>query len=400
MADKRDYYEVLGLQKGASDNDIKKAFRKMAMKYHPDKNPGDKVAEEKFKEINEAYAVLSDPEKKEKYDRFGHAGVDPNSGFGGGAGGFGGFGGFEDIFDMFGGAFGGFGGGSRGRRNNGPRKGSDLQKAVTITFEEAAFGTKKEIRLNKYVKCKTCGGSGAAPGTSKKSCPKCGGTGEIRTAQRTPLGTFQSVSPCPDCNGTGEINETPCPDCGGSGKTRDNVTISVNIPAGVDNDSVIPIKGQGEPGVNGGPDGDLYIVINVEPHKIFERRGQDLWLEIPITFDQAALGDDIIVPTLEGKVSYKVPSGTQPDTIFRLKGKGIKSVRGNRKGDLYVKVNLEVPKSDFCDGGKGDRRMLSEEEQLPGFTERVLFLDRSIKNHKSTRVCIQKGYALFLLTEK
>ena len=343
MADKRDYYEVLGLQKGASDNDIKKAFRKMAMKYHPDKNPGDKVAEEKFKEINEAYAVLSDPEKKEKYDRFGYAGVDPNSGFGGGAGGFGGFGGFEDIFDMFGGAFGGFGGGSRGRRNNGPRKGSDLQKAVTITFEEAAFGTKKEIRLNKYVKCKTCGGSGAAPGTSKKSCPKCGGTGEIRTAQRTPLGTFQSVSPCPDCNGTGEINETPCPDCGGSGKTRDNVTISVNIPAGVDNDSVIPIKGQGEPGVNGGPDGDLYIVINVEPHKIFERRGQDLWLEIPITFDQAALGDDIIVPTLEGKVSYKVPSGTQPDTIFRLKGKGIKSVRGNRKGDLYVKVNLEVP---------------------------------------------------------
>ena len=343
MADKRDYYEVLGLQKGASDNDIKKAFRKMAMKYHPDKNPGDKVAEEKFKEINEAYAVLSDPEKKEKYDRVGHAGVDPNSGFGGGAGGFGGFGGFEDIFDMFGGAFGGFGGGSRGRRNNGPRKGSDLQKAVTITFEEAAFGTKKEIRLNKYVKCKTCGGSGAAPGTSKKSCPKCGGTGEIRTAQRTPLGTFQSVSPCPDCNGTGEINETPCPDCGGSGKTRDNVTISVNIPAGVDNDSVIPIKGQGEPGVNGGPDGDLYIVINVEPHKIFERRGQDLWLEIPITFDQAALGDDIIVPTLEGKVSYKVPSGTQPDTIFRLKGKGIKSVRGNRKGDLYVKVNLEVP---------------------------------------------------------
>ena len=343
MADKRDYYEVLGLQKGASDNDIKKAFRKIARKYHPDKNPGDKVAEEKFKEINEAYAVLSDPEKKEKYDRFGHAGVDPNSGVGGGAGGFGGFGGFEDIFDMFGGAFGGFGGGSRGRRNNGPRKGSDLQKAVTITFEEAAFGTKKEIRLNKYVKCKTCGGSGAAPGTSKKSCPKCGGTGEIRTAQRTPLGTFQSVSPCPDCNGPGEINETPCPDCGGSGKTRDNVTISVNIPAGVDNDSVIPIKGQGEPGVNGGPDGDLYIVINVEPHKIFERRGQDLWLEIPITFDQAALGDDIIVPTLEGKVSYKVPSGTQPDTIFRLKGKGIKSVRGNRKGDLYVKVNLEVP---------------------------------------------------------
>lgn len=344
MADKRDYYEVLGLKKGASDDEIKKAFRKMAMKYHPDKNPGDKTAEEHFKEVNEAYAVLSDPDKKSKYDRFGHAGVDPNAGFGGGgAGGFGGFGGFEDIFDMFGGAFGGFGGGgSRGRRN-GPRKGSDLQKAITIEFKEAAFGTKKQIRINKYVKCKTCGGTGAAPGTSKKQCPKCGGTGEVRTSQRTPLGTFQSVSPCPDCNGTGEINETPCKDCGGSGKVRENVTISVNIPAGVDNESVIPIKGQGEPGINGGPDGDLYIVINVKPHPIFERRGQDLWLEIPISFNQAALGDEIVVPTLEEKVSYKVPAGTQPGTVFRLKGKGIKSVRSSRKGDLYVKVTLEVP---------------------------------------------------------
>ena len=348
MADKRDYYEVLGLKKGASEDEIKKAFRKMAMKYHPDKNPGDKEAEEMFKEINEAYAVLSDPEKKDKYDRFGHAGVDPNAGFGGGAGGFGGFGGFEDIFDMFGGAFGGgfggFGGGSRGRKN-GPRKGSDLQKSITIDFKEAAFGTKKEIRINKYVKCKTCGGTGAEPGTSKKTCPKCGGSGEVRTAQRTPLGTFQSVSPCPDCNGTGEINESPCKDCGGTGKVRDNVTIVVNIPAGVDNDSVIPIKGQGEPGINGGPDGDLYIVINVKPHKLFERRGQDLWLEIPITFDQAALGDDIVVPTLEEKVSYKVPAGTQPGTVFRLRGKGIANLRTGVRGDQYVTVKVEIPKT-------------------------------------------------------
>ena len=225
-----------------------------------------------------------------------------------------------------------FGGGGRNNsRRNGPRKGSDLQKAITIEFEEAAFGCKKQIRISKLVKCKTCGGSGAAPGTSKKTCPKCGGTGEIRTSQRTPLGTFQSVSPCPDCNGTGEINETPCKDCGGSGRVKDNVTISVTIPAGVDNESVIPIKGQGEPGINGGPDGDLYIVINVKPHKLFERRGQDLWLEIPITFDQAALGDDIVVPTLEEKVSYKVPAGTQPGTVFRLKGKGIKSVRSSKK---------------------------------------------------------------------
>ena len=343
MADKRDYYEVLGLQKGASDDEIKKAFRKLAMKYHPDKNPGDKDAEDKFKEINEAYAVLSDPEQKQKYDQFGHAGVDPNSFAGGG---FGGFGGFEDIFDMFSGAFGGggFGGAFGGqRRSNGPRKGNDIQKAMTIDFTEAAFGCKKQIKLTKNVRCKTCGGTGAAPGTSKKTCPNCGGTGEIRTQQRTPLGTFQSVSPCPDCNGTGQINESPCTDCGGTGRVRDTVKITVNIPAGVDNDSVIPIRGQGEPGINGGPDGDLYIVLNVRPHKLFERRGQDLWLEIPISFDQAALGDEIVVPTLEEKVSYKVPAGTQPGTVFRLKGKGIKSVRGNRKGDLYVKVTLEVP---------------------------------------------------------
>ena len=343
MADKRDYYEVLGLQKGASDDEIKKAFRKLAMKYHPDKNPGDKEAEEKFKEINEAYAVLSDSEQKAKYDQFGHAGVDPNSFAGGG---FGGFGGFEDIFDMFSGAFGGggFGGAFGGqRRSNGPRKGNDIQKSMTITFEEAAFGCKKQIKLTKNIRCKTCGGSGAKPGTSKKTCPNCGGSGEVRTQQRTPLGTFQSISPCPDCGGTGQINESPCTDCGGTGRVRDTVKITVNIPAGVDNDSVIPIRGQGEPGINGGPDGDLYIVLNVRPHKLFERRGQDLWLEIPISFDQAALGDEITVPTLEEKVSYKVPAGTQPGTVFRIKGKGIKSVRGSRKGDLYVKVSLEVP---------------------------------------------------------
>ena len=344
---KRDYYEVLGLKKGASDDEIKKAFRKMAMKYHPDRNPGDKNAEEQFKQINEAYSVLSDPDKKSKYDRFGHAGVDPNAGFGGeggfgGFGGFGGAGGFEDIFDMFGGMFGG-GGGSRQRRRNGPIKGNDLQKAMTITFEEAAFGTKKEIQISKYVECATCKGSGAEPGTSKKSCPKCGGTGEIRTTQKTPFGTFQSSSPCPDCGGTGQINEHPCRDCGGTGKVRKTVTISVDIPAGVDNDSVISIKGQGEPGSNGGPNGDLYVVLTVKPHKFFERKGQDLWLEIPITFDQAALGDDITVPTLEGKVSYKVPPGTQPNTVFRLRGKGIKSLRSSRKGDLYVRVILEVP---------------------------------------------------------
>ena len=346
MAEKRDYYEVLGLKKGASDDEIKKAFRKMAMKYHPYKNPGDKEAEEKFKEVNEAYSVLSDPDKKSKYDRFGHAGVDPN-GFGG-AGGFGGFGGgggfgFDDIFDMFGGAFGGFGGGGQQRRANSPRKGKDLQKAITITFEEAAFGTKKTIELSKYVACGTCKGEGTKPGTSKKTCPKCGGSGQISQMQRTPFGQFQSVTTCDQCGGAGQVIEEPCPDCKGSGRVRKNVTITVDIPAGVDNESVIPIRGQGEPGYNGGPAGDLYIVLNVKPHKMFRRQGADLYLEIPISFDQAALGAEIVVPTLEGKVSYKVPAGTQPGTTFRLREKGIKYLKREAKGDLYVKVNLEVP---------------------------------------------------------
>ena len=350
MADKRDYYEVLGLKKGASENEIKKAFRKMAMKYHPDRNPGDKTAEEKFKEVNEAYSILSDPDKKSKYDRFGFAGVDPNQGFGG-AGGFGGFGGFggaggnpfagfEDIFNMFGG---GFGGGSSSRRANQPRKGRDLQKAISITFEEAAFGCKKTINLNKYVTCSSCKGDGAKAGTSKKTCPKCGGSGQVQTVQRTPFGQFQTTSTCDQCGGTGTIIETPCPDCGGTGRIKKNVSITVDIPAGVDNESVIPIRSQGEPGYNGGPAGDLYIVLSVRPHSMFKRNGADLFLEIPISFDQAALGAEITVPTLEGKVKYKIPQGTQPGTRFRLKEKGIKYLKREAKGDLYVTVNLEIP---------------------------------------------------------
>jgi len=342
MAEKRDYYEVLGLRKGATDNEIKSAFRKMAMKYHPDKNPGDKKAEEHFKEVNEAYSVLSDQDKKNKYDRFGHAGVDPNAGFGGGGfGGFGGAGGFEDIFDIFGGMFGG--GYSQTRRKNAPMKGRDLQKGITISFEEAAFGAKKQVTINKYVDCETCNGSGAAPGSSKTTCPKCGGNGEIRITQKTPFGQFQSVTTCDRCAGAGQIIDTPCHDCGGTGRSRKDITMSVDVPAGVDNDSVISIKGQGEPGVNGGPNGDLYLAITVKPHKLFKRKGQDLWLEIPITFAQAALGDELVVPTLNEKVSYTIPAGTQPETIFRLKGKGIKSLRGSKMGDLYVKVTLEVP---------------------------------------------------------
>lgn len=341
MAEKRDFYEVLGLKKGATDDEIKKAFRKKAMDFHPDRNPGDKTAEEKFKEVNEAYGILSDPQKKDKYDRFGHAGVDPNAGFGGG-GGFGG--GFEDIFgDLFGGMFGGGFSQSGGRRRNGPRKGQDLQKNISIAFDEAAFGAKKQIQINKYVACETCEGSGAEKGSDKVTCSKCNGAGEVRTTQRTPFGQFTNVQPCDKCGGSGETIEKPCHECNGSGKLRKTVTISVDIPAGVDNDSVISIKGQGEPGTNGGPNGDLYVVLSVQSHPLFTRKGTDLWLEMPITFSQAALGDDIIVPTLKEKVSYKIPAGTQPETVFRLKGKGIKSLRTSKFGDLYVKVTLEVP---------------------------------------------------------
>ncbi len=339
---KRDYYEVLGLKKGASESEIKSAFRKKALKYHPDKNPNDKEAEAKFKEVNEAYGILSDSDKKDKYDRFGHAGVDPNAGFGGAGGfggfgggfeGFGGFGGFEDIFDMFGG----------GHRRQGPRKGRDLQKQVVITFEEAAFGAKKKVELTKMTECESCNGSGAEKGTAKKTCPTCGGRGQVKTVQKTPFGNFQSVNTCSSCGGTGEVIEKPCHKCSGHGSVRKTVTISVDIPAGVDNDSVISIRGQGEPGEKGGPSGDLYIIIRVQGHKLFTRDGQNLWLEMPISFMQAALGDEITVPTLSEKVSYTIPAGTQPDTIFRLKGKGIKYLRSAKMGDLYVKVKLEVP---------------------------------------------------------
>ena len=340
---KRDYYEILGIKKGASQDEIKSAFRKKAMEYHPDRNPDDKAAEAKFKEVNEAYEVLSDPQKKERYDRFGHAGVDPNAGFGGGGfgGGFGG--GLEDIFgDLFGSMFGGAGGFSQSRRNA-PQKGADLQKNLRITFEEAAFGTKKNIVLNKMTTCDACDGSGAEKGSSKVTCPNCNGTGEIRSTQRTPFGQFTNIQTCSRCGGTGQVIENPCSKCSGSGTIRKKVTISVDIPAGVDNDSVISIKGQGEPGRNGGPNGDLYVVISVEPHKLFKRKGSDLWLEMPITFDQAALGAELVVPTLKEKVSYKIPEGTQPDTVFRLKGKGIKNLKSTKYGDLYVKVLLEVP---------------------------------------------------------
>ena len=348
MSEKRDYYEVLGVGKDADAKEIKKAYRKLAMKYHPDKNPGDKAAEEKFKEINEAYEVLSDEEKRSTYDRFGHDGLNGQGGFGGGQGfgGFGGsgFGGFEDIFgDIFGSSFGG-GFGSSSSRRRGPKRGADIRQSVTISFEDAAFGKKIKVKINRSEECEECHGSGARPGTSKKTCPTCHGSGTVQSVQRTPFGNIASQRTCSTCDGEGEINESPCNKCHGKGSVRKTKTIEVDIPAGIDDGQMIKLSGQGEVGEKGGPRGDLYIVVNVQKHDIFTREGYDVYIEMPIRFTQAALGDKLEVPTLDGKVSYTLPEGTQTGTVFRLREKGIPKLRSNSRGDQYVKVIIDTPK--------------------------------------------------------
>ncbi|NLW08205.1 MAG: molecular chaperone DnaJ [Clostridia bacterium] len=334
---KRDYYEVLGISREASEQEIKKAYRRLARKYHPDVNPGNKEAEEKFKEIQEAYEVLSDSEKRARYDRFGHAGMDN-----GGAGGFGGmgadFGNFGDIFDMFFG--GGFGGGSR---RQGPQRGADLRLDLEISFEEAAFGTEKEIGVPRQERCDTCGGSGAAPGTGPKQCPVCHGTGQVRFTQNTPLGHFQTVRTCHRCHGQGTIIEIPCSACRGSGVVQRTRKIKVKIPPGVDTGSRLRLSGEGESGVRGGPPGDLYIYFNVRPHKFFRREGYDVVCELPLTMVQAALGDRVQVATLDGKVELNIPPGTQSGSTFRIKGKGIPRLNGIGRGDQHVRVIVEVP---------------------------------------------------------
>lgn len=350
MSEKRDYYEVLGVSKDADAKEIKKAYRKLAMKYHPDKNPGDKAAEEKFKEINEAYEVLSDEEKRSTYDRFGHDGLNGQAGFGGGQGfggfgGSGGFGGFEDIFgDIFGSGFGGFGGSGGSSRRRGPRRGADIRQSVTIKFEEAAFGKKIKVKINRSEECDECHGSGAKPGTTKKTCPTCHGSGTVQSVQRTPFGNIASQRTCSTCDGEGEINESPCNKCHGKGSVRKTKTIEVDIPAGIDDGQMIKLSGQGEVGEKGGPRGDLYIVVNVQKHEIFTREGYDVYIEMPIRFTQAALGDKLEVPTLDGKVSYNLPEGTQTGTVFRLREKGIPKLRSNSRGDQYVKVIIDTPK--------------------------------------------------------
>lgn len=344
MADKKDYYEVLGVDRGASDDEIKKAYRQAAKKYHPDLNPGDKEAEAKFKEVNEAYEVLSDKEKRARYDQFGHAGVDPNYGAGAGGAGFGGFGDFGDIGDIFSSFFGGGFGGQRSNPNA-PRRGSDVSIGVTISFEEAAKGCKKTVRVTAIDGCTDCKGTGAAEGSTPKTCPSCHGTGHIKVVQRTPFGQMQTQRPCDQCRGTGRIIEKPCRTCGGKGKVRRTRDIEVNIPAGIDDGQILAVRGKGDAGINGGPAGDLNIAVSVRPHPIFERSGTDVYCEIPITFVQAALGADIDVPTLDGKVNLKIREGTQPGDKFRLKGKGIVRTNSSYRGDQYVIVNVEVPKN-------------------------------------------------------
>ena len=354
MAEKRDYYEVLGIGKNATYAEIKSAYRKLAKKYHPDLNPGDKEAEEKFKEVNEANDVLSDPQKRQRYDQFGFAGVDPNyaAANGGGAGGFGGgFGGVDlgDIFgDIFGGGFGGgfsgFGGGSSTRTANTPRKGHDIQASVILTFEEAAHGCSKKITINRQDTCPDCGGTGAAKGTSPETCPDCGGRGYVVTQQRTPFGVMQSQQPCSHCGGRGTIIRNPCKTCRGTGKTAARKSLEINIPAGIDDDQNIALRGQGDAGSNGGPAGDVIVHVTVKADPMFERDGYDVTIHVPITFSQAVLGDDVEVPTVDGRIVQHIPEGTQSGTKFRLRGQGIQYLNGRGRGDQYVIVDVEIPK--------------------------------------------------------
>ncbi len=343
MAEKRDYYEVLGVDRGADEATIKKAYRQLAKKYHPDMNPGDKEAEKKFKEASEAYSVLSDPEKRRQYDQFGHAAFDQGAGGGG-------FGGFDfnggDMGDIFGDIFGDFFGGGRRRSSAGssPMKGANIRASVRISFEEAVFGCEKELELTLKDECKTCHATGAKPGTNPETCPKCGGKGQVVYTQQSLFGMVRNVQTCPDCNGTGKIVKEKCPDCRGTGYIASRKKIQVTIPAGIDNGQSIRIRDKGEPGVNGGPRGDLLVEVNVSRHPIFQRQDMNIFSTAPITFAQAALGGEVRISTVDGDVVYEVKPGTQTDTKVRLKGKGVPSLRNKSvRGDHYVTLVVQVP---------------------------------------------------------
>ncbi|WP_059102671.1 molecular chaperone DnaJ [Shouchella shacheensis] len=363
---KRDFYDVLGVDNNASVDEVKKAYRKLARKYHPDVNK-EEGAEAKFKEVKEAYDTLSDPQKKTHYDQFGH--TDPNQGFGG-AGGAGDFGGFGDIFDMF------FGGGGGRRNPNAPRQGADLQYTMNLEFKEAIFGKDTDIEIPREETCETCDGSGAKPGTSPETCSHCGGSGQLNVEQNTPFGRVVNRRVCNHCEGTGKMIKDKCTTCAGKGKIRKRKTINIKVPAGIDHGQQLRVSGQGEAGANGGPPGDLYVVFNVSDHEFFERDGEDIYCEVPLTFPQVALGDEIEVPTLTGKVKLKVPAGTQTGTNFRLRGKGAPNVHGRGQGDQHVQVRVVTPKQL----SENEKEMMREfagmsggkpEEQQDGFFDKL-----------------------------
>ncbi len=373
MADKRDYYEVLGVKKDASQDEIKKAFRKLTKENHPDLHPGDKACEERFKEANEAYEVLSDEEKRKKYDQFGFAAFDPNAGFnGGGFGGFDGFGGFGGFGDIFGDLFSGFGGATRSNPNA-PRRGESLRATLNISFEEAAFGCKKEVTVARVETCPDCKGTGCAPGTTPEICPDCKGTGSVTVNQRTPFGVMQSSSPCSKCRGTGKIIHQPCKTCRGMGSIRRQHKVEIKVPAGIDDGQTINKPGGGNAGVNGGPAGDLLVSVIVRPHPRFERDGTSVLLEQEISYAQAVLGAEVEVPTLDGKVKLNIPEGTQPGAVFRLKGKGIPYLRGSGRGDQFVSVQVKVPKNLTSSQKELLRQFAASMGDLDGDAGRTIF---------------------------
>ncbi len=382
---KRDYYEVLGLQKGASEAEIKKAYRQMAKKYHPDLNPDNPEAEAKFKEVNEANDVLSDPEKKARYDQFGFAGVDPSYGAGagsGGGGGFGGFGGFSggfgggvDLGDIFDNIFGGgFTGGSRSNPNA-PRRGSDIVVSLSISFMEACKGLTHDIEINRIEVCDECGGSGAKKGTSAKTCPDCRGTGKVNIRQQTMFGMMQTTKPCSKCGGKGKVIDTPCPACSGSGVTQKKTTITINIPAGIDDGKTIRLVEKGNAGTNGGPRGDLKVRISVRPDKVFEREGDDIIVEVPLTYTQAALGADIDIPTIDGTMKYTVPAGTQPGKVFTMRGKGVQHCQRNGRGDQHIRVFVEVP-TNLSKKQKEALQAFEDTLEDKNYSKRTSFFDK------------------------
>lgn len=379
MAEKRDYYEVLGLSKGASEDEIKKAYRACVKKYHPDLHPDDKQCEEKMKEVNEAYECLSDPDKKSRYDQFGHAGIDPSYGGGGGFGGFSGFDDIGDIGDIFSSFFGGSGFGSSSRSNpNAPRRGQDIETEVVISFMEACNGTKKNITINRMEECPDCGGSGAAAGSSAQTCPDCNGSGYVKTAQRSPLGMISTTRPCGRCGGKGKVISNPCSKCRGSGRVSVSKNITANIPAGIDDGQIINDRGRGHCGMNGGPNGDLHVHVSVRPHEVFDREGYDIYTEIPLTFTQAALGAEITIPCIDGSRSYTVKEGTQTGDRVRFRGYGVTKLNRSDRGDQYVTFTVEVPKNLT----KKQKELLKAFDESLGndnYKKRTGFLDK-LKN--------------------